>query len=66
MEGTEVQIYSDVTCTQEIKTPKFSSSVINDSAIDKNNRRPHSLRTTDDRIVYCVDWPYLEDESSNN
>lgn len=64
-EGSEVQFYSDVTCTNEIKTPKFASSTVNDSAIDKNNRRPHSLRTTDDRIVYCVDWPDLVDESNN-
>ena len=60
-EGSDVQFYSDVTCTKEIKTPKFSSSTINDSAVDKNNRRPHSLRTTDDKIVYCVDWPDLVD-----
>ena len=64
-EGSEVQFYSDVTCTKEIETPKFSSSMVNDSAVDKNNRRPHSLRTTDDRIVYCVDWPDLVDEANN-
>ena len=64
-EGSEVQFYSDVTCTKEIETPKFSSSMVNDSAVDKNNRRPHSLRTTDDRIVYCVDWPDLIDEANN-
>lgn len=65
-EGSEVQFYSDVTCTkEELETPKFSSSMVNDSAVDKNNRRPHSLRTTDDRIVYCVDWPDLVDEANN-
>lgn len=63
-EGSDVQFYSDVTCTKEIKTPKFSSSTINDSAVDKNNRRPHSLRTTDDKIVYCVDWPDLVDANN--
>ncbi len=62
-EGTEVQFYSDVTCTKEIETPKFASNTVNDSATDKNNRRPHSLRTTDDQIVYCVSWPDLVNEN---
>ena len=62
-EGTEVQFYSDVTCTKEIETPKFASNTVNDSATDKNNRRPHSLRTTDDQIVYCVSWPDLVSEN---
>lgn len=62
-EGDEVQFYSDVTCTKEIKTPKFSSSVVNEKATAKNGLNPYSLRTTDNEIVYCTSRPSLVNEA---
>lgn len=58
-DDSDVQFYSDVTCTKEIPTPRFLSETINDSAVAKNGLNPHSLLAENGTIVYCTESPSL-------
>ncbi len=58
-DDSDVQFYSDVTCTNEILTPRFLSETINDSAVAKNGLNPHSLLAENGTIVYCTENPCL-------
>lgn len=58
-DDSDVQFYSDVTCTNEIQTPRFLSETINDSAVAKNGLNPHSLLAENGTIVYCTEMPCL-------